>query len=363
MPARTQQHAAYRPLSGNAAPPRPRVVVLSVSFFMASSIALILANKAVLLDTNIPITFLFIQLVVSVALLHVGHALSWFSIPKWDATTARKTVLLAGVNVVGLIANTYTLHLGDASFYQIARGLVLPLTVGMSWFLLTPPSAPVLLTCVVITAGYALGTTLDPHGTAHIPFTAILFGVFSSVTTAAHVIVIKTTQAALASTDTITLVYYNNVLSAAAFPVFMLLSGELSTCWAYFTSDAKGQEATGAVDGSNGPWKFAVGCFITGVLGFLLNIASFFQIKITSPVTHAVSAAARGVVQTALAVWVFNEALTSTRAWSITIITAGSCLYTIAKHRESKGVEKDVDAEDAVGFAERGVPLRDKDTV
>ncbi|CAG8637450.1 12788_t:CDS:1, partial [Cetraspora pellucida] len=59
-------------------------------------------------------------------------------------------------------------------------------------------------------------------------------------------------------------------------------------------------------------------------------------IKVTSPVTHMISSAFRGVVQTILGALLFAEILTSGRVAGIFIILSGSCLYTWSKDRESK---------------------------
>jgi len=104
-----------------------------------------------------------------------------------------------------------------------------------------------------------------------------------------------------------------------------------------------------------------------GVFGFLISLASFLSIKVTSPVTHSmsplispsdpaltpwmivISSAARGVLQTMLAVYIFgdimsqwvlvvhrHENLRLTISWrgrviSIFLIIAGSVLYVYAK--------------------------------
>lgn len=39
-------------------------------------------------------------------------------------------------------------------------------------------------------------------------------------------------------------------------------------------------------------------------------IAGLLSVKVTSPVTHMVSSALRGVLQTFIGIWVFSEAIT-----------------------------------------------------
>lgn len=47
-----------------------------------------------------------------------------------------------------------------------------------------------------------------------------------------------------------------------------------------------------------------------GVFGFLICIAGFVSIKVTSPVTHMISAAVRGVIQTFLGYELFGDVIT-----------------------------------------------------
>jgi GDP-fucose transporter C1 len=95
-------------------------------------------------------------------------------------------------------------------------------------------------------------------------------------------------------------------------------------------------------------------------MGFMMSIASLLSIKVTSPITHMVSAAVRGVASSLLGMWLFHDVITSYvfsinsslikphrslsrgRASSIAIILAGSLYYTWIKHIESAPkVDKD----------------------
>jgi len=73
---------------------------------------------------------------------------------------------------------------------------------------------------------------------------------------------------------------------------------------------------------------------VTGLFGFLLCVAGLLSIKITSPITHMFSSAARSVLQTALGIWIFGDILTTNRAASISLILAGTMLYTWIKSTE-----------------------------
>ncbi|KAJ3132653.1 hypothetical protein HDU90_006705 [Geranomyces variabilis] len=101
----------------------PYLVVLSVGFYMATSIVMLSANKMVLLKVALPVTFLWVQMLIAVFWMHVGHALGCFVLPQARVETAKKLWALITINVLGLTLNTYTIQYGDASFYQVALAL------------------------------------------------------------------------------------------------------------------------------------------------------------------------------------------------------------------------------------------------
>jgi solute carrier family 35 (GDP-fucose transporter), member C1 len=102
----------------------------------------------------------------------------------------------------------------------------------------------------------------------------------------------------------------------------------------------------------NGLETFVWGSIVTGVLGFLMSIASLLSIQVTSPITPMVS---RGVAASLLGLYVFHDIITtcvtfllsalygmligvtaSGQATSIAVILSGSALYTWFKHQESQ---------------------------
>lgn len=85
-----------------------------------------------------------------------------------------------------------------------------------------------------------------------------------------------------------------------------------------------------------------------------MSIASLLSIKVTSPITHMVSSAVRGVAASLLGMWLFHDIITMFvpevpdlfnlvytdlhrgRATSIAVILLGSIYYTWVKHQESQ---------------------------
>lgn len=212
------------------------------------------SNKWVLNATKVPLFFLLAQLVIAVLMFILTSTLGIFKLTlTLDYQVCQGLVPMIVINVVGLryviesftfdavtrknvdhpsfcSSNNYCLKYVDASFYQIARGLVLPLTVVFSvLFLHSPrPSLRVLTACAVVTIGFFVGIFLDgsPNSPSSGPSPlGVLFGLISSCTTAVHAVVIKRSLT-LVKGDAIELAWYSNVLSSMLLIPVIWLVGE-----------------------------------------------------------------------------------------------------------------------------------------
>ncbi len=78
-------------------------------------------NKAVLNSSpDIPLMFLFIQLIIAVVLLHASALVSKrIEIPKLEIDVAKKLFPVVAVNIIGLVFNTLCLRDVEASFFQV----------------------------------------------------------------------------------------------------------------------------------------------------------------------------------------------------------------------------------------------------
>ncbi|KAI8809543.1 hypothetical protein BJ742DRAFT_755586 [Cladochytrium replicatum] len=295
---------------------------------------MILVNKAVLNTVDLPLLFLLLQMVIAVIIMRVGHKLGVFHCPKIERITCRRLIPMVSANVVGLSLNTLCLQYVDAGFYQassrsskhiVARSLILPFTLFQNWlFLGQRSSIPVLVCCSIIFSGFLIGTLMDHKGVESVNL-GILFGVLSSITTSFHAVVIKSSVDAVRG-STLALVYYNNVLSTFAMVPVVYYTGEFGklmsmarTAWPAMVRSFR--------------WSSPI---LAGIVGFLINIAGFLQIKVTSPVSHMISSAVRGVLQTMLAVAILGESTSLPRNVGIVLILFGSCAYTWVKAREAR---------------------------
>ncbi|KAI0752878.1 hypothetical protein C8Q80DRAFT_1267350 [Daedaleopsis nitida] len=307
-------------------PPSRALVVGTVSFYLVAALAMVMANKWVLNSTDTPLFFLFTQLVIAVVLFLIAHMLGFLQLPlQLDLEVCKGLIPMVGLSVIGLSSSNYTLKYVDASYYQVARGMILPFTVATSFFLLNArPSLRILGACAVVTGGFFVGVFLD--GTP-VSLVGIMFGVLSSMITALHSVVIKKSLEVVHG-SALHLSWYTNLISSfILIPVFILM-GELPGVMELLFGDNPTKP-----DGFS---TFVKGSIITGVFGFLMSVASLMSIKVTSPITHMVSSAARGVAVSVLGVLYFQDVVSEGRATSIAVILLGSIWYTWIKHVESQ---------------------------
>lgn len=339
-------------------PSYSRLVVLgAVTFYLIAALAMILANKWVLNTTTTPLFFLFLQLLVAVILLLLSRALGILKFPVIPTMQILKGLApLACLSVLGLTFNNFTLQLVDASYYQVARGLLIPMTVVTSFvFLHSRPSLRILGACGIVTGGFLVGVLLDQSYSSSTKTASplgIVFGLFSSLITAMHAVLIKRSLEIVP--NTIELAWYSNLMGAVIMLPCVFLAGEGPEVAKFLSPAAAKTIQNGALN------TFIYGTGITGVFGFLICVAGFLSIKITSPITHMISSGVRSVFQSFLGMWLFHDIITTGRATSIGVILVGSLYYTWVKNEESIAKVRHVGGERPTGDSQYApLPLED----
>ena len=211
------------------------------------------------------------------------------------------------------------------------------MTVLLSWlFLGNKASFGVLQSVVVVCVGFVIGAmskltvaTLD---------LGLVMGVLSTFTTALETIIVKRYAPKL---SLLRAVYITSLFGFATFALLAVISGEVDE-FATIVHDSKLAAYFGlppSVVGSGPSFNVIVGSIIvSGTAYYLVSLAAVLQITVTSPVTHTISTAVRGVLQTLLAVLLLpNEGLTGSQVVSIFFILAGSAAYTWVKEQQRKG--------------------------
>ncbi|KAJ3830397.1 hypothetical protein EV361DRAFT_804420 [Lentinula raphanica] len=308
-----------------------RQVVAVVSFYMLAALVMIFVNKMVLNATpNLTVLFMFFQSVATVLLLQISSRVThWVEVPAIESTTARKLAPLVLVDTAGFIFNAFCLRDIEAAFYQIARGLVLPLTIVVVAITShSRPSWSVIGCAAIVTSGFFLGVSFSediPARAVPTPL-GLLYGLLSSFSIALHAVLVKSSLPHVNGSSTV-LSYWSNLGSAVLLGCLAVLKGEAHE---FLMMVSNGNA------GVRWDWKtFVYGNIITGIFGFLISIAGILSVKVTSPVTHMFSSAARSVLQIVLGVKIFGDIVTTQRAASAFVILTGTLLYTYVKSKES----------------------------
>ncbi|KAG9118289.1 hypothetical protein FRC07_007264 [Ceratobasidium sp. 392] len=330
--------------AGSSQAPATKAQVAGVvTFYMVAALIMVFVNKLVLnAAPQLPVLFLFNQMLIAVALLHLSAVLSpRVKLPSWDYATAKGLVPVVSVNAIGLVWNTLCLRAVDASYFQIARGLVLPLTVLVAAAHgRKRPSLLVIAAVALVTGGFLIGTSPSATLTATTSQAGLIYGALGAFAIAVHAVLIGAALP-IVKGSALELAYWTNAGSAVLLLPLVILNGEGSQVWAasqgiYQTWASSSAQST-AANGRDINWSvFIVGSLVTGVFGFLLCMATLISIKVTSPVTHMFTSAVRSVLQTFLGVWLFKDILTVNRVASIMVILLGSCLYTWVKSYENQ---------------------------
>jgi len=75
-------------------------------------------------------------------------------------------------------------------------------------------------------------------------------------------------------------------------------------------------------------WEITIGA---GIMGYLINFATYLQIKYTSPLSHNVSGTAKAAAQTVLALVIFRNPVSLQGLFGCAIVIIASSIYTQIK--------------------------------
>ncbi|KAF7319535.1 TPT domain-containing protein [Mycena chlorophos] len=313
----------------------PLKVAAVVCFYIVAALVMVLVNKALLNEApELPFTLLCIQFAIAVLLMRL---LSFFSetfifpykfeIPLLDRAALTKLMPLLCTGFIGLVFNTLCLAKVDATFFQIARGLLLPFTIVVSsLFTHKLPTRTVVVASSVVTVGFFIGSVESFARTKPDSLLALLYGIISCAVFALHTVLSKVATQKMRNSILVISFWGNFIMAGMTFPL-IFLNGEIEMFRRRLANPMQ-------------DWTpFVVGCGITGVFGCLLGLANILSIKVTSPTSHMFSAAAKSVVQTLCGVLFFGDWIDVHRAAGIALITAGTIFYTWTQAQNQAAAE------------------------
>eukprot|EP01089_Gocevia_fonbrunei_P003040 TRINITY_DN1289_c0_g1_i1.p1 TRINITY_DN1289_c0_g1~~TRINITY_DN1289_c0_g1_i1.p1 ORF type:complete len:352 (+),score=51.57 TRINITY_DN1289_c0_g1_i1:107-1162(+) len=299
----------------------------AVSFYFVTSMSLVFLNKFVLknYDFPLPLFVTWFQFVIAlICMLILGNIgkfwkpLSFvkapgFTLADWDYDTLLKVLPLTLLFVSMVCFSNLTLRFAEVSFYQVARSLTICFSIIFTYYFLNESTSwKELQPCGVVIIGFLMGV----EGEANFAWGAVIFGVLSSVFVASYGIKVKNVIRSCGG-DTWLVTLYNTAQAIVVMLPVVYLSGEMDQ----FFSCAVIYDYTF--------WLFMI---FAGIVGFLINIAMFYQINVTSPLTGTVSGTVKACVQTALGVLIWQNAITLMNFLGIMLVIGGSMWYSLVRY-------------------------------
>jgi GDP-fucose transporter C1 len=311
---------------------------LAVTFYMVVSIGLVFLNRIVLTDREEKAGALFMswyQFIVAyvaiiiittffpnVPLLNLFPPLKY----QWNVVVKVIPVSVAYLLMIGL--NNKCLEYVSVSGYQIVRSLTIAFNIILTYFVLgDATSFRACLAC----GGVILGFFLGVEGEVDLSIRGAIYGVCSSFFVAGYSIVVKRVMALLDNNEYL-LIEYNTPVAIISLAPFVYLSGE-------FEVVTSGRSA-----------RFWLLQTLAGIVGFVINIAIFLNIKYTTPLTHNLSGTVKACLQTLLAFAVFKGETMGPMKFVGTVFVIGfSAYYAYVRKSEMKTrITADAERLDAV---------------
>lgn len=299
-------------------------IFLVVAFYWICSMSVVFLNKYILTyaeyEFPFPLFVTWFQLVVAFVLLIIcGFSrLKIFSlVPPFEfkLSIAIRVLPLTVVYVSMLAFNNLCLAFVEVSYYQVARSLTIIFNIVFTYFILkNKTSKAALLACSVVFLGFILGS----YGESHFSYTGLFFGVCSSMFVALYGIYVKK-KLPVVDNNEWRLLHYNTTMAIALLYPIVKMSGEFEEMHIVYFIDRP---------------EFWVVMVITGVTGFLINIATFLQIKFTTPLTNTISGTAKACVQTVFSVILFQNPITLMNGFGIFLVLFGSGLYSFIRYKK-----------------------------
>ncbi|ODN02015.1 GDP-fucose transporter 1 [Orchesella cincta] len=212
-----------------------------------------------------------------------------FPVIKINLETMLRTMPLSIFFVAMITFNSLCLkHVGVPSYYlarSMGTGITVLFTYVIMGFSITKRAK---LCCIIITLGYLVG--IDDGGfSENITTFGIVYGLLSSCFVSLNSI------------------YTNKVLPAVDNSVLALtLYCNLNASFLFLPVVFMFEELPNIIIVSQIP-KFWMLIILGGVCGVAIGSITVLQIKITSPLTHNISGAAKACVQTLIAAWIYNS--------------------------------------------------------
>lgn len=299
---------------------------LAVSFYMTVSIGLVFLNRIILTDKEQKAGGLFIswfQFIVAYVIIVIitnlfpnVPLLNLFPPLHYDFKIILKVLPVSVTFLCMMGFNNKCLEYVTVSEYQIVRSLTILFNILLSYFVLKQTTS--FMACLAC-GGVVVGFFLGIEGDVNLTIKGALFGVTSSFFVALYSIVVKRTIGLLDNNEYL-LIEYNTPIAIVLLTPIVWYTGELDVVF------------------DNPSFKFWFMQLLAGVVGFIINIAIFLNIKYTTPLTHNLSGTVKACLQTLLALVIFptSEKMPPMKLLGTIFVIGFSAFYAYVRKREMK---------------------------
>jgi len=300
-----------------------------VGFYFFVSISLVFLNKSLMTrDFEFPLFITWYQLVVALVAVWILGELgkSWQAVSmipplEFNFEIAKKVIPLAIVFVGMISFNNMCLLYVEVTFYQVVRSTTICFTIVFTYVILgQTTSQKAIHASGVVMVGFIIGS----FGEVHFSWLGVIFGVISSAFVSLYSIYVKKIMAVV-NNDQWRLLMYNTILSIFLMLPTIFISGESSGL----------KEAELLYDLYT--W---IAMTVTGIFGFMINIAVFLQIKFTSPLTNNISGTLKACLQTVFAILIYRNPISIVNGLGICLVIGGSFWYSQVRYAEMKESQK-----------------------
>ncbi|EAX94195.1 GDP-fucose transporter-related protein [Trichomonas vaginalis G3] len=322
-----------QPLISNKSPKQDEILtktigktIFAVTFYMSISIILVFLNRLVMSESKEKAGALFTswyQFIVTYIIIIIISTfcqnvpiLNIFPPIRYDFQTFVKVLPVCVTYLLQIGLNNKCLQFVSVSGYQVVRSLTILFNILLTYFILNQTtSLKAVLCCIGVIIGFFFGV----EGEIGLTWKGCFYGVASSLFVALYSIVVKKTLKSLDNNEYV-LIEYNTPIAIIAFIPLIYFNGEFEVLTRKLSAN------------------FWIMQTLAGVVGFLINIAIFININVTSPLTHNLAGTVKACIQTILAFYIFpsSEKMTIKKFIGTVMIIAFSGLYSVVRTLEMK---------------------------
>eukprot|EP01126_Amoeba_proteus_P056273 TRINITY_DN7055_c0_g1_i6.p1 TRINITY_DN7055_c0_g1~~TRINITY_DN7055_c0_g1_i6.p1 ORF type:complete len:303 (-),score=36.14 TRINITY_DN7055_c0_g1_i6:105-1013(-) len=299
---------------------------------------MVFLNKTVMKNLSFPypLFMTWVQLLVAAIFIFgcglvepvLQRPISFLTPVEWNWGIARSIFPLSLVWVCNMVTTNVALNYTEVTFFQLVRGLTIVWSIVLQQinFPDMEVSMKTKFACSVVVFGFVMGSV----GEVNFNWVGWSFGVASSIFASFYGILVKKSLAHV-NGSMWRLMIYTTSFSVLLFLPLLFLSGEIS----FFDNSTFFSLLTPTV-----MWAILA----SGVVGYVINIATFLQLKMTTPLSSVISGSVKGVLQTLLGWVVWRNEISDLNGLGIAFTMVGSTWYSYlqyernmqAKPKESK---------------------------